>query len=197
MNLERCFACNDPVLELDGQFASFAPYLLRAPNEAPTGHVHLSCLVASEWGPFWAARRIEQLRAQHLRSVEQNGITILDNPGAGERIGIRSDGMMWSWPVARNKRRAIAGGVLVDLEEEWNLSLDASLAQRIRSELEEKRRSSLLSLAEALGIRARLIEAQHLEGAHLAYERELARLWKGDWVSATARYAKFIPDAAL
>ena len=100
MNLENCFICKHLVLELVGQFEKLDTYLLEeddlAYQQSAFGWCHTSCLSKSQWGAFWAQRRMWHLTSIMGFSKLHNDValTLLCNPSMDERLVLRADGLL-------------------------------------------------------------------------------------------------------
>lgn len=205
MNLEPCFLCSKPVLELAGQFDKLDSYELD-PNDTAVaqgafGWCHGLCLVRSSWGPLWFERR----RARYLGPVGyrqiagSEGLVALQNPRTNEKIVLRRDGLMFAFDArALAKKTPCEGGVLLPTVEEMNLELDdPELVKTIRAQLLEQKTFPLSRLVDALGIGDRMLFPGALEQGVLCFDKSLKRLWVGNWVSARAVHARFIPNEVL
>jgi hypothetical protein len=86
MNLDNCFICKRPVLEFEGQFDKLDTYLLNESDDAyqqgAFGWCHARCLSTSNWGAFWAQRRIHHMTEVmgFAKSSEIGALTAIRNP---------------------------------------------------------------------------------------------------------------------
>lgn len=202
MNLEPCFLCSLPVMELEGQFDKMDSYYLLPEDDAYVqgayGWCHALCLAQSSWGAFWFTRRRKHFTEN--MGYEQKASTgehcVLRRPRDGTLLILRHDGLMFDIaPHALSKAKSTEGGVLLPVEHEMNLELDtAATVQKIRDDLMKHKRYSLWALIDEVGIRERMLFPRALEGGELRLDKRLRREWFGNWLSAKVVYERFIPD---
>jgi hypothetical protein len=120
MNLDTCFICKRPVLEFRSQFEKLDTYLLKESDEAyqqgAFGWCHARCLSTSNWGAFWADRRI-----QHMTGImgfakigESDTLTVACNPRTGQVNVLRTDGISFTiMPSALDSKKDCPGGILL------------------------------------------------------------------------------------
>ena len=205
MNLETCFLCKRPVLELEGQFEKLDTYLLDETDTAYAqgafGWCHARCLSASTWGKFWAERRIQHLTGVLGYSMisEDNAQTALRHPHTGDMITVRADGVTFAISTsALTQKRDTRGGVLLAVSEEMNLEFDdPDLAQEIRDRLVRLGQYPLPKVVAALDLSDCLLCPEAISGGALHFDKHLQGDWIDDWVSAIAEYDRFLPEAVL
>lgn len=205
MNLESCFICKHPVLELTGQFEKLDTYLLSeddiAYQEGAFGWCHASCLSKSTWGSFWAERRICNLTSirGYSKLCNDGPLTVVYHPRTKEKIVLRSDGVSFTIDssISVNKKDC-SMGILLPVSEEINLELDESeLVIRIRETLVKNKSFPLQRLIEELGLTNYLLYPEAITDGNLVFSKSLKREWIGNWVSANVTYNRFIPKEVL
>jgi hypothetical protein len=210
----KCFLCGNIVLGIKGQDAVLQPYYLQEEGRSVVaadlyGPCHLSCLVTSQWGGFWAERRIKHIEGVlGLPRVFDHGeLVAFGNARHQEAIIVRSDGVEFqvSFGSAATALQ-ISGGYLVPVRDEWYLHLPAhaSLVKTIQEALLKEGSYALHHLMIALGLADRLLFPEALERAELQIRnpnskktRRLIQSWSDTFVSARAFYSSFIPDAVM
>ncbi len=205
MNLENCFICKHPVLELTGQFEVLDTYFLEkddvALQQGAFGWCHSSCLSKSQWGAFWAERRILNMTSVRRFSKLHSDVslTALCNPRTDERIVLRADGVSFYFqPSVLELKKDCPGGILLPIVEEWNLELDEpELIRIIRDALTKTKSFPLQKLVQALGLNDYLLYPEAIVDGELRFNKELEQEWIGNWVSADMSYNQFIPQAVL
>jgi hypothetical protein len=205
MNLESCFICNLPVLELNGQFEKLDTYLLNEDDAAyqqnAFGWCHTSCLSKSNWGQFWTERRVWHLTKVKGFSQVYSGtcLSVMQNPRTDERIALRSDGVSFNIkPSLLGHRKDYSGGILLPVFEEINLELDEpTLIHDIRDALVRVKYFPLQQLIEALKLNDYLLYPQAVIDGSLRFDKALKREWVDNWVSANVSYSQFIPQEIL
>ena len=198
----RCALCGEEMLELTGQMMVLRGYQVVGDDElataGPVGPVHVSCLIASRWGPRWAASfRRYGLAINQVELGRAGEVTATLHPPTQEVTLIRDDG--YRVVVSRRElrdSRPVTGGVVVQLDEEYNLELPgrSALVQDIRKALMMDKQVPLSSFLARLGSRARLAFPEALEGSVLRYDKGLARYWIQDWLSMRLQYGMFVPQ---
>lgn len=205
MNLESCFLCALPVLELKGQFDKLDSYYLQPEDDAYVqgayGWCHALCLVRSSWGHFWFTRRREHFTENigYQQAASDGEHCVLRHPRTGELLILRADGLMFDVaPRALTKAKPSEGGVMLPIEQEMNIELDeGDLVREIRDDLVNQKRYPLWGLIDGLGIRAQMMFPRALEGGELRLDKRLRREWVGSWISAKAVYHRFLPDRVV
>ncbi|WP_428264101.1 hypothetical protein [Haliangium sp.] len=205
MNLESCFLCRRPVLELRGQFTILHPYQLEEGDEAieheAYGWCHLACLVGSEWGRLWHDRlRTHFLTVRGYHEVAEVGpMRVLQHPRTEDVVALDRDGVMLAFhPREAANKRAVAEGCLLRVRGEMNLEFDdAEQVALIRAALSEDGQFPLLRLVDMLGIASVILTPRALERGALRFDKKLKRRWGGRWVSAHADYELLVPREVL
>jgi hypothetical protein len=205
MNLERCFICQHPVLELDGQFEKFDSYYLDASDDAyqqdAYGWCHSFCLSNSRWGKFWSERLIqhktELLGFEKICST--NSLTVLRNPRVNEITILRNDGItFWLKPPVLYCEEDYQGGFVLPVLHEMNLELDdSSLVNKIQQRLITSGSFPLQELVQALDLTQYLLYPEAIVDGTLQFDKKLKREWDGYWVSVLAKYKKFVPQEVV
>ena len=205
MNLENCFICKHPVLELVGQFEKLDTYLLEeddlAYQQGAFGWCHISCLSKSRWGAFWAQRRIWHLTSIMGFSKLHNDValTLLCNPSMDERLVLRADGVSFTIKLSMLEyKKNCPDGIVLPIFEEINLELDEpELIRNICDTLVRTKYFPLQKLIQALELNDYLLYPQALVDGLLHFNKALKREWVGNWVSADVSYSQFIPKEVL
>lgn len=210
MILRRCFVCDRPVLELEGQHLFFDSYRLTAGDDevleaGAYGACHITCLLASRWGVFWS----ERLSKQHIHRVlvETPTLSASYNVACKEGLVVRRDGLVCT--LARgdlHRLRPVEGGYLCQVKHaEYHLDLSdrGGLAEEIKAELLREGSYPLARLIDALGIGPTLFYPPALEQGQLVLGQRRSRLasatrqgplWTKGYVAAGMVYDKFLPD---
>lgn len=207
MNLERCFVCKLPVLELEGQFEKLDSYLLDGTsdelyeNEA-FGWCHSKCLSTSTWGWSWSKRLINYAtNVLGYKSVveDDNMLTGLINLHTQDMMVLRKDGVnFFVSPSELAKKRSHPGGFLLPVTEEMNLEFDdIELAKEIRDTLVKEKSYPLVNIVRSLRLSDRLLFPEAIQDGKLRFDTSLQREWRGAWVSAIADYQKFFPHELM
>lgn len=205
MNLENCFICQHPVLELSGQFEKLDSYLLNeddtAYQQGAFGWCHTSCLSKSQWGEFWTERRIWHFTKIKGFSKLDRGIslTVLCNPRLHEKLVLRADGVSFAIKQSMlEHKKNCSSGILLPIFEEMNLELDEpELVHNIRDTLEKTKYFPLHKLIKALELNDYLLYPEAVIDGKLHFNKALKREWVGSWVSADVSYHQFIPQDIL
>jgi len=120
MNLDTCFICKRPVLEFRSHFEKLDTYLLKESDEAyqqgAFGWCHARCLSTSNWGAFWADRRIQHMTGimGFAKSGESDTLTVACNPRTGQVNVLRTDGISFTiMPSALDSKKDCPGGILL------------------------------------------------------------------------------------
>jgi len=206
MNLDSCFICKRPVLEFEGQFEKLDTYLLNESDDAyqqgAFGWCHARCLSTSNWGAFWAERRI-----QHMTKVmgfakisETSTLTAVCNPRTEEVSVLRTDGITFSVrPSAFARKKDCLGGILLPVSEPIHLEFDdPKLACEIRDSLVKSRCFPLSKLVEALNVTDCLLYPEAVLDGMMQFDKTLKQHWMSTcWVSAVVAYNQFMPQAVV
>jgi hypothetical protein len=118
------------VLEFRSQFEKLEEYLLKESDDAyqqnAFGWCHARCLSTSNWGAFWAERRIQHMTGimGFAKSGESDTLTAACNPRTGQVNVLRTDGISFTiMPSALDsKKEAILDGMMhfdKALKQEW------------------------------------------------------------------------------
>jgi hypothetical protein len=202
MNLENCFICKRPVLELTGQFGNLDTYFLNeddlAYQEGAFGCCHTHCLSTSSWGRFWSQRRIlhftQVMGFQKLYS--NDSFTIICNPCTNDKLVLRDDGVSFTVKdsLFKNKKEC-SEGILIPILEEMNLEFDnPELTHNIRNQLIKTKSFPLNHLIQALDLNDYMLYPNAIMDGALIFNESLQREWIGNWVSADVSYHQFIPQ---
>jgi hypothetical protein len=205
MNLESCFICKRRVLEFEGQFEKLDTYLLNENDDAyqqgAFGWCHARCLSTSNWGAFWAQRRIQHMtKVMGFAKISEIGtLTVVSNPRTGQVAVLRTDGITFTvMPSALGRKKNCSGGVLLPVSEEMNLEFDdPKLACEIRDSLVKSKCFPLSKLVEALDLTDCLLYPEAILDGMMHFDKTLKREWMGNWVSAVAAYSQFLPQAVV
>ncbi len=205
MNLENCFICQHPVLEISGQFEHLDTYLLNeddtAYQQGAFGWCHASCLSKSQWGAFWAERRIWHLSSiKGFAKFDSNiSVTVLCHPRTYEKIVLRDDGVSFSMKQSiMEHRKPCSGGVLLPIFEEINLELDEpARVKEIRDNLEQTGYFPLHKLIKVLELNDYFLYPEAVVDGMLHFNKALKQEWVGAWISADVSYHQFIPQDVL
>jgi len=205
MNLESCFICKRRVLEFEGQFEKLDTYLLNESDDAyqqgAFGWCHAYCLSTSNWGTFWAQRRIQHMtKVMGFAKISQIGtLTAVCNLRKRQVAVLRTDGITFTvMPSALDRKKDCSGGVLLPVSEEMNLEFDdPKLACEIRDSLVKSKCFPLSKLVKALDLRDCLLYPEAIADGMIQFDKTLKRQWMGNWVSAIAAYSQFLPQAVV
>jgi hypothetical protein len=205
MNLENCFICKRPVLEFEGQFEKLDTYLLNesdaAYQQGAFGWCHARCLSTSNWGAFWAERRIQHMTEVmgFAKNSESGTLTAVCNPRTGQVSVLRTDGISFTvMPSAFDSKKDCPGGILLPVSEEMNLEFDdPKLACEIRDSLVKSKCFPLSKLVEALDLTDCLLYPEAILDGMMHFDKTLKREWMGNWVSAIVAYSQFVPQAVV
>jgi hypothetical protein len=207
MNLDSCFICKRPVLEFEGQFEKLDTYLLNESDDAyqqgAFGWCHARCLSTSNWGAFWAERRIQHMTEVmgFVKSSEIGALTAIRNPRTGEMIVLRrTDGITFRVrPSAFARKKDCLGGILLPVSENMHLEFDdPKLACEIRDSLVKSRCFPLSKLVEALNVTDCLLYPEAVLDGMMQFDKTLKQHWMGTcWVSAVVAYNQFMPQAVV
>jgi hypothetical protein len=205
MNLDSCFICKRPVLEFEGQFEKLDTYLLNESDDAyqqgAFGWCHARCLSTSNWGAFWAERRIQHMTEvmSFVKSSKIGALTAIRNTRTGEVSVLRTDGITFSvMPSAFDRKKDCLGGILLPVSEEMNLEFDdPKLACEIRDSLVKSRCFPLSKLVEALNLTDSLLYPEAILDGMMQFDKTLKQEWMGNWVSARVAYNQFVPQAVV
>jgi hypothetical protein len=205
MNLESCFICKRRVLEFEGQFEKLDTYLLNESDDAyqqgAFGWCHARCLSTSNWGGFWAQRRIQHMtKVMGFAKISEAGtLTAVCNPRTEQVAVLRTDGITFTvMPSALDRKKDCSGGVLLPVSEEMNLEFDdPKLACEIRDSLVKSKSFPLSKLVEALNLTDWLLYPEAILDGMMHFDKTLKREWMGNWVSAVAAYSQFLPQAVV
>lgn len=205
MNLDNCFICKRPVLEFEGQFDKLDTYLLNESDDAyqqgAFGWCHARCLSTSNWGAFWAERRIQHMTEvmSFVKSSKIGALTAIRNTRTGEVSVLRTDGITFSvMPSAFDRKKDCLGGILLPVSEEMNLEFDdPKLACEIRDSLVKSRCFPLSKLVEALNLTDSLLYPEAVLDGMMQFDKTLKQYWMDNWVSARVAYNQFIPQAVV
>jgi hypothetical protein len=175
--LDSCSLCGLPVLELDGQFEHLEPYFAPDftfdaghPAAKVAGECHSTCLARSEHGQTWSEWRVRHfstVRGYRL-VAEQGGWSVLVLARRQELLAFHVDGSSAAGerPAKHPGSRVVEGGVLVPVEEEWNLAHpDVAVIGELQAHLASEGEYPISRVLDALGIAGLLRWPQALEGA--------------------------------
>jgi len=205
MNLDSCFICKRPVLEFEGQFEKLDTYLLNESDDAyqqgAFGWCDARCLSTSNWGAFWAQRRIQHMtEVMGFAKISETGtLTAIRNPRTGQVSVLRTDGITFSvMPSAFDRKNDCLGGILLPVSEEMNLEFDdPKLACEIRDSLVKSKCFPLSKLVEALNLTDCLLYPEAILDGMMQFDKTLKQHWMGNWVSAMVAYNQFVPQAVV
>ncbi|MEO1373922.1 MAG: hypothetical protein AAFW70_06310 [Cyanobacteria bacterium J06635_10] len=206
MNLENCFICKRPILELEGQFDKLDTFLLEetdaAYQEAAFGWCHTRCLSTSKWGEFWSERRIWHMtEVMGFKKIDNiDNLTAIRNPNTGTVTVIQNNGVTFhlksSYTLDYKKKSP--GGILLPISEEMNLELDNStLVQEIKDTLVKTKSFPLIELVKSLELEDYLLYPEAIADGAIQFDKALKREWIGNWISALAVYDQFVPQAVI
>lgn len=198
--MNSCTICRLPVLELDGQFENLEPYYAESGHPAAdlTGECHSCCIASNAYGRVWHDWRVHNyttIRGYRIAS-EQDGWTVLLHKRHPELLALHATGFSVGGerPAQRGREKLVEGGILVAIDEEFNLVLDdLEIVAAIKSHLKQDRRYSILAMSSALGIADRIQWPQALDNAFFVFDAKLQREWTNTALSMRAQYAKFLP----
>jgi len=192
------------VLELDGQFESLQPYFTEETDHPAfklAGECHSTCLARSEHGHTWS-----EWRVRHYSTVrgyglvaEQDGWRVQVHARLGELLAFHVDGSsVGGERPGKHAGRVVEGGVLVPVEEEFNLSCqDVAVIDELQTHLASEGKYPISRVLEALGIAGLQRWPQALEGGMFVFNKSLKREWTRTDIGMRASYAKFLPDPVV
>lgn len=200
--MNSCTICQRPVLELDGQFENLEPYYAESEHPAAdlAGECHSWCVASNAYGRVWHEWRVRNyttIRGYRIAGVE-DGWTVLLHRRHAELLAFHTSG--FSVGAERSKQpgreKKITGGVLLAVDEEFNLALnDSQLIDDLKVHLKKDRRYSLMAVLSALGIADRIQWPQALDDGFFVFDAKLQREWTDMALSMRAQYFKFLPTA--
>src|SRR5258706_7026781 len=169
MRISKCFVCGNRCLGLKGQDTLCDTIFLQQGHEDKKvikakdfGECHLSCLIKSEWGAFWASRIMENLvQVRHYAVIAHSKTTtLLRSDKLRTTYLIRDDG--WIADIhdkALQKSTIVNAGYLLPVKEVFYLPLSdmPPLIDEIKSAFQNRHHYYLRDLLNALALRPYLI----------------------------------------
>ena len=206
MKVPICSICEQPVLELRGQYEVLQAYYAESELEHPAlkiaGSCHFPCLNASEYAPKWyewqihhfsVTRGYESLgevdgwmafrppRLRELFAIHVDGTTIDASPGSGGAAAVRCD-----------------DGLCLPNDEEYNLELDNEESIRsIQDTLQREGKYSITELYRVLDLEDKIRWPHALEHGVFRLDKKLSRHWGRYAVSMRATYHSFLPEPLI
>lgn len=211
--IPTCFICGQQVLGLVGQDLRLDTFYLHDEPEdrevlsaEAFGDCHLSCLIDSTWGAFWARRIAENL--EHVRNFavvsSDNDVTIFRNEGMRESVAVRTDGWVANFSdKAVRSGHAVADGVFVPVAQELTLPITAhpDVADRAGNALLSSGSFALPELVKALRLADYLLYPDAIRDGELRllpsgkYATQPVTRTRGEvYLTAVAHLHQLMPD---
>jgi hypothetical protein len=198
--MNSCTVCRLPVLELDGQFENLDSYYIESEDPAAdlAGECHSCCIASSAYGHVWHAWRVHNYTSvrSYRIAAEQDGWTVLLHKRHPEVLAFHVAGFSVGAERSpqRGREQVVDGGVLVAVDQEFNLVLnDRQIVAEVKSCLKKDRRYSIVAMLNALGIADRIQWPQALDKAFFVFDAKLQQEWTETALSMRAQYQKFLP----
>jgi hypothetical protein len=202
MRVPTCVECDQPVLELLGQFEKLDSYYLDedGPPRETAGYWHTLCLTQSPHGPAWCAARLRnhvEVR-RHEVVAEVGSWTIVRDRRTREPLAFSRSGEFLHLEGSRGKARKVDGGSVHPIVTEYNLELDdRDLISTVHDELNTIGSYSILKIMNGMGIADRVNHPIALERAVFRSGRPVPPEWQSRCVSAQAEYGRFVPSELM
>lgn len=199
MRLDRCVACELPVLELHGQFAKLDSFYVRqgTPPLESAGYWHVRCLRESSFGPAWHDAFVHNFTTvrSYARVADLAQWTVVRNPRSSSALAIGRTGELLELPATRKGTKTADGGVIArHVEPEFHLELEeVDVVREVQSSLRTSGTYPIVRLLGALGIAERIVHPEALADGAFHFENHLTEHWQPDNVSARLEYGVFIP----
>lgn len=195
-----CSICQLPVLELDGQFENLEPYYAETDHPAAelVGECHSSCISTHEFGHIWYEWRVRNYSTGrgYRVATEQDDWSVLVHPRHAGFLAFHTSGFsVISEPRAKSGDTIAAadGGLLIPINEEFNLRLDNSeIVDDLKSTLMRDKEYPIPKLLSMLGA-DRIKWPQALNGAVFVLDKKLQHEWTSTALAMRARYRQFLP----
>jgi hypothetical protein len=205
MNLDSCFVCNKPVLELDGQYEHFQAYGLNDEDswvfqQNVIGKCHDTCISSSEFGTFWYHKTLSIKIVQKYHAYEIDGSQVLlIRYWDEEIIVLNKNGTSVRFFLDELKKaKQTRDGIVVSRSLELNVEMDyVDKAEQVRSQLLGEKKVPLKSLYELLELEDQFSHPEIHATSYLVYDRALKRYWVGSWISSQCIYNVLIPADAI
>jgi hypothetical protein len=196
--LEHCPICQQPVLELEGQFEVLQPYYARPGDPELTlfGEVHTVCLAGAPQRASWVHMLLRHFTEDrgYDTAGETDGWTVLCHRRLRESLAVHASGASID-VQADAKISACAGGGTINLECDYHLTLpDRESIAALQCELTKHQRIPLARVVESLGIRDKLQWPGILNTGEYVLSRQLRRDWSVTSIAGRMHYQMFVPD---
>jgi hypothetical protein len=133
-------------------------------------------------------------------AAEQGGWTVLTHSRHPELLAFHVDGIS-AGGERRSKRdpeKIVDGGILVPVEEEFNLASDnGEFIDSLKTHLQDEGSYAVSEVLRLLGIAEHVQWPRALEGAAFVFDRKLQREWTSTAVAMRARYTRFLPALVI
>lgn len=206
MKVPICSICEQPVLELRGQYEVLQAYYAESELEHPAlgiaGSCHFPCLNGSEYAPKWYEWQLHHFSVTRgYESLgEVDGWMAFRPPRLRELFAIHVDGTTID---ARPKPGGVAAvkcddGLCLPNDEEYNLELDNEENIRaIQDTLQREGKYSITELYRVLDLEDKVRWPQALEHGVFRLDKKLSRHWGRYAVSMRAIYHSFLPEPLI